>query len=181
MTKFIINNALCGKEFKRIRNKCKLTQESISQFLNVSKKTIERWEGSNCAITGATVRIMRMLDDNPNLIKEFEIPDKKYSLRIKYLLGNEICTIIDVDEINRKIEIKNFRKNYLNCAFGKVLSPTYEDYEEFLESKCFPRTRDKMKIILKMLDIPFYDPILIIEKTKGRMAEDDFWLEIERN
>ena len=38
-----------------------------------------------------------------------------------------------------------------------------------------------MKIILKMLDIPFYDPMLIIEKTKGRMAEDDFWLEIERN
>ena len=36
-----------------------------------------------------------------------------------------------------------------------------------------------MKIILNQLEIPYYDPMLIIEKTKGKMAEDDFWLEIE--
>ena len=33
---------------------------------------------------------------------------------------------------------------------------------------------------LEGLGIPFYDPILIIEKTAGRMAEDDFWIKIER-
>ena len=27
---------------------------------------------------------------------------------------------------------------------------------------------------------PFYDPIMIIEKTEGRMAEDNFWIRIER-
>ncbi len=37
-----------------------------------------------------------------------------------------------------------------------------------------------MKLILKDLDLPFYDPMLIIEKTEGRMAEDDFWIRIER-
>ena len=37
-----------------------------------------------------------------------------------------------------------------------------------------------MKIMLKQYDIPFYDPFLIIEKTEGRMAEDDFWIKIER-
>ena len=41
-------------------------------------------------------------------------------------------------------------------------------------------TRDKMKLVLKELDLPFYDPFLIIEKTQGRMAEDDFWIKIER-
>lgn len=40
--------------------------------------------------------------------------------------------------------------------------------------------RDKMKIHLQALGIPFYDPMLIIEKTGGRMAEDDFWIDIER-
>ena len=40
--------------------------------------------------------------------------------------------------------------------------------------------RDKMKLILKDLGLPFYDPIMIIEKTEGRMAEDDFWIRIER-
>ncbi len=64
-------------------------------------------------------------------------------------------------------------------AFGVKLEPEYEDYEAFLESRCFPRTRDKMKIQLKELDIPFYDPLLIIEKTQGRMADDDFWLKVE--
>ena len=28
--------------------------------------------------------------------------------------------------------------------------------------------------------VPFYDPIMIIEKTEGRMAEDNFWIRIER-
>ena len=78
MAKFIGDKHLTGKEFKKIRNKCKLTQASISEFLGVSKKTIERWEGSNCFITGPTARLMKMIDDNPSLLIDFEIPEKKY-------------------------------------------------------------------------------------------------------
>ncbi len=33
---------------------------------------------------------------------------------------------------------------------------------------------------LRELDLPFYDPMMIIEKAEGRMAEDDFWIRIER-
>ena len=80
-----------------------------------------------------------------------------------------------------KVTIKNFTKNLQFRAFGINTEPTYEDYQEFLEARCFPRTRDKMKIQLEALDIPFYDPMLIIEKTQGRMAEDHFWLDIKRN
>ena len=36
-----------------------------------------------------------------------------------------------------------------------------------------------MKIMLEALNLPFYDPFLIIQKTEGRMAEDDFWIQIE--
>ena len=50
-------------------------------------------------------------------------------------------------------------------AFGVNQLPTYEEYEEFLESRCFPKTRDKIKLELKRLDLPFYDPLMIIEKT----------------
>ena len=63
---------------------------------------------------------------------------------------------------------------------GVNTEPTYEEYEEFVRSRCFPETRDKLKLELKKLDIPFYDPIMIIEKTEGRMADDDFWIRIER-
>ena len=65
-------------------------------------------------------------------------------------------------------------------AFGKNTEPSFEEYEEFIESRCFPRTRDKMKLELQKLGIPFYDPILIIEKTEGRMAEGHFWIRLER-
>lgn len=30
------------------------------------------------------------------------------------------------------------------------------------------------------VDLPFYDPFMIIQKTEGRMAEDHFWIRIER-
>ena len=64
-------------------------------------------------------------------------------------------------------------------AFGKIEKPTYEDYEDFLKSRCFPETRDKLKLVLDDLNLPFYDPFMIIQKTEGKMAEDDFWIKIE--
>ena len=91
-----------------------------------------------------------------------------------------VCTIIDVDEMERRIEIHNYINNALYRAFGVNTEPNFEDYEEFIKSRCFPETRDKLKLELKKLDIPFYDPIMIIEKTQGRMADDDFWIRIER-
>jgi putative transcriptional regulator len=91
-----------------------------------------------------------------------------------------VCTVIDVDEPRRIVKIRNYIGDPLFRAFGRNTEPEFEDYEEFLKSRCFPETRDKIKLELKRLGIPFYDPILIIEKTEGRMAEDEFYIVIER-
>ena len=82
--------------------------------------------------------------------------------------------------MNERIETIDYVDNIMFKAFGSNKKPTYQDYLEFIESRCFPRDRDKMKLILKDLNLPFYDPIMIIEKTEGRMAEDDFWIRMER-
>ena len=37
-----------------------------------------------------------------------------------------------------------------------------------------------MRIELNKLGLTYYDPLTIIGKTKGRMADDDFYIEIER-
>ena len=37
-----------------------------------------------------------------------------------------------------------------------------------------------MKLVLQDLGLPYYDPLLIVEKTEGRMAEDEFWIRMER-
>ena len=85
-----------------------------------------------------------------------------------------------MNEPERKVKVKNYTDKIMFRAVGVVETPDYDQYLEFLESRCFPSSRDKMKLILKDLDLPFYDPMMIIEKTEGRMAEDDFWIRIER-
>lgn len=94
--------------------------------------------------------------------------------------GQSVCTVIDVNEMKRLVKIRNYTDNVMFRAFGTTEEPGYQDYLNFLESRCFPESRDKMKLILKDLKLPFYDPFMIIEKTEGRMAEDDFWIRIER-
>lgn len=39
---------------------------------------------------------------------------------------------------------------------------------------------ERRRLVLQDLGLPYYDPLLIVEKTKGRMAEDEFWIRMER-
>lgn len=180
MTSFAISNEIYGKNIKAIRNKLGLTQAELAKLANVSVKTIERWESGTKAITGPIVTLAKILNEYPQIADNMILPENPYPLRLWYMCGNDICTVIDVDERLRKVRVHNYTNNYISRAFGKNERPTFEEYEAFLESRCFPRERDKMKLILADLGLPFYEPLLIIEKTAGRMAEDDYWIRIEK-
>ena len=177
--KYAFSPFLQGRDIKQARKRLGLTQQAFAELTGVSQKTIERWESSD-KITGPIIPLIRILSEQPQLEKRYQVPEKKTPLRLYYYYRNELCTIIDVDDQARMVEIRNYTDFLQFRAFGIVEHPDYAQYEEFLESRCFPRTRDKMKIILKEMGLPFYDPFLIIEKTEGRMAEDDFWIRIER-
>lgn len=180
MNKYNINNIIEANEIKMFRKKLGLTQGEFAQLMGVSRPTIERMEASKKKVAGPMAVLIDLLSDNQELIEDRIIPDHRYPLRLWYMFKDKKCTLIDVDEIDRKVFIKNYVSNIMYCAFGANNSPSFEEYEKFLESRCFPKTRDKMKIELNALDIPFYDPMLIIEKTQGRIAEDDFWIMIEK-
>ena len=180
MRKFAVTDTVTKYDIKSIRRRLELTQGDFAELANVSKKTVERWETSDKPITGPIVTLIKLLREHPHFKERLEIPVKEYKLRVWYMNNSDVCTLIDVDERNRRVKIRNYTENRIFRAFGVEEKPTFEQYEEFLESRCFPRSRDKMKLILKDLDLPFYDPILIIEKTEGRMAEDNFWIKIER-
>lgn len=180
MTKYNINNNITPDAVKQFRKRLGLTQKEFSELMGVSKSTIERIEKSDQEAIGPIAVLINILSDNIDIIDEKSIPPKEGTLRMWYMYKDRKCTLIDVDELERKIKIKNYVHNIMYLAFGSNNHPSYEDYEEFLKSRCFPETRDKMKIELAALNIPFYDPFMIIEKTKGRMAEDDFWIYIER-
>lgn len=86
------------------------------------------------------------------------------------------ATIIDVCGIMHRIKIVNLTDDMLSRAFGVRENPTWDDYEEFLESRCMPRTRYGIRDELKNLGLDSYDPFLIVEKTQGRVYGDGQWL-----
>ncbi|MCU6762603.1 Uncharacterised protein [uncultured Roseburia sp.] len=100
------------------------------------------------------------------------------TMQIQFMHDEQLCTIINIDFKHKQIYIENQTDRVLWKAFGVVEKPDWEQFEYFLESRCFPRTRANAKEMLKELGIDSYDPLQIIEKTKGRMAEDHHWLKI---
>ena len=106
-------------------------------------------------------------------------PQKGYTLRMMYMNGQKTCTIIDVDFMNERILIKNRTDDVLHRAFGVIEKPTWEQFQEFLADRCFPKTRGNLKSILKELNIDSYDPMQIVEKTKGRTADDNLWIKFK--
>lgn len=99
---------------------------------------------------------------------------------LEYYDRDKLSTRINVDYKNETVQIENYTDDLNARAFGVNESPTFADYEAFLEERCFPRTRDKMKLILKDMNLSVYDPFAIIERTEGRMGEDQMWLKIVR-
>ena len=177
---FAVNEYVTSDEIKKIRKKLHLTQKEFAQLVGSSKPTIERWEKENAQIRGPIVLLIEMLNHDMDYVVSLEIPPKELPIRMWYMYKNKPCTLIDVDEAKKIVRIKNYVDNVQFTAFGSNTEPSIADYEDFLESRCLPKSRDKIKLELKELDIPFYDPYLIIKKTQGRMAEDDFWIQIEK-
>jgi hypothetical protein len=103
-------------------------------------------------------------------------PAEGYTLRMTYMYQQHPCTVIDVDFLNQKVVVQNKTKDVLHRAFGVIENPTWNDFEMFLKDRCFPVTRGNVKDILKELQLTDYDPLQIVERTKGRTAEDDMWL-----
>ena len=96
---------------------------------------------------------------------------------IHFMDRDGICTVIKADFKTETIEIENRTDDILHRAFGIKENPTWADFEFCLEDRCFPRTRDKLKLVLQEIGVDCYDPLAIIRKTKGRMAEDTQWIE----
>ena len=180
MKSYVIGKQMNGDDIRRVRALLGMTQREFAGFAGCSPRTVENWETKSEPITGPIVALVEILLRQPQLVRKLEVPERWGKMRLWYYFMSTVCTIIDVDELARDVRITNYIANPLYRAFGVNTEPSFEDYEEFLKSRCFPETRDKIKLELKELGIAFYDPLMIIEKTQGRMAEDDFWIRLER-
>lgn len=97
----------------------------------------------------------------------------------QYYDANQICTLIYADFTDQTLQVRNNTTDLVKTAFGKKALPTWDDLLAFLEERCIPRGRAGLRDYLTDIGADEYDPLEIIKKTEGRMAEDDQWLKVE--
>lgn len=93
--------------------------------------------------------------------------------------GNILCSTIYADFTEQAVAAENQAVPLIKTAFGNRPLPTWADFQNFLAERCIPRQRAGLREYLEALGLDEYDPLAIIEKTGGRMAEDQQWLTIE--
>lgn len=98
-------------------------------------------------------------------------------MTLYYKNRDRITTKIEVDYKTGTVKIENYSDFPLELAFGVNKNPTIKDFEEFLESRCFPRSCDGMKLRLRQLNLDYYDPYAICKKTNGRLEGDYYSIE----
>ena len=93
--------------------------------------------------------------------------------------GDTLCARIAADETGETLHVENLATDYLKLPFGNNPNPSWADYRHFLENRCIPKTRAGLQEYLEAIGVDSYEPLEIIRKTQGRMAEDDLWLTVE--
>lgn len=162
----------------------------IKEVFNENKRTIS-FETYNdfefLKLNTCKIEILNNMDKytSDNNIKYFsrdlKITDDKAfdnndTVRLLYMSKDKVMTVIDVNDKEEKIKIKNFTDKIFFRAFGINENPSWNNYQEFLEDRCVPRTRYNIDEILKDMGMTEYNSFEFIKRTQGRMADDKEWI-----
>ena len=138
---------------------------------------------------GESARDVKLSFDGDRIIiskalsfEEFAKKKKRENHEIKllsYYDGSVLCSRICADFTDRTLCVENEDVRNLKRAFGAKEEPDWEDFLAFLEERCVPRQRAGIGTYLEALGIDEYDPLEIVMRTQGKMAEDGQWLKIE--
>ena len=93
--------------------------------------------------------------------------------------GDDLCSVICADFTDETVKHEDHIKNCMKTPFGNNKNPDFSDFENFLKERCIPESRAGIREYLDVLNIDSYEPLEIIKKTKGVMAEDQIHLELE--
>ena len=100
-------------------------------------------------------------------------------LQFFYYDGDILCALIAADYTDQTLCAENDVSDMIKTAFGNNEAPTWDDFHNFLEERCIPRARAGLREYLEAIGLDEYDPLEIIKKTSGRMAEDNQWIKIK--
>lgn len=170
--------ALEERELEEIRRQLEggKTVTQLAQEYHVSRQTLSKYLHPRDQGPEEIYRTYSKWKQLNSCFQEQNVAD--YTIRMDFMNGDECCTCMLVDLKRQRVLVKNTTDVLLHRAFGIKRKPGWQDFEEFLEERCFPRTRAHLRLVLQDIGLDSYDPLAIVEKTKGRMAEDDQWLKI---
>ena len=101
------------------------------------------------------------------------------TLVLSYYDDKTLCTKIAADYDEKTVCVENYVTDVLRTAFGNNQEPTWDDYLLFLEERSIPKSRAGLRDYLDAIGVDAFDPLEIIKKTSGRMAEDQQWIQVE--
>ena len=116
--KFAIKETVSAEEVKMLRKKLGLTQRDFAGLLGCSKPTVERLEREGTVTKGPMALLMKLLDRDTEYIRTLMIPPRELPVRIWYMYKDTPCTLIDVDEMQKIVHIRNYVDNIQFRAFG---------------------------------------------------------------
>lgn len=106
--------------------------------------------------------------------------EQGHDVRIfRYYDDKTLCSTIYADFTDQMLVVENEDVLSIKTAFGNNRKPNWGDFQNFLAERCIPRQRAGLLEYLEAWGLEEYDPISIIQKTEGRMAEDQQWITIE--
>lgn len=102
-------------------------------------------------------------------------------MKFKYMWQNECVAEVEYDYKTETVSVVNHTDILIMKPFGNNLNPTWEDLDDFFESRCFPKSRGNAKQLLDDLGLGSigYDPHAIVEVTHGRLWDDYGWVLFE--
>jgi len=169
-----VNISSAGGTASKGAKTCKVTlPTSWVALLGIDKESRELV----IAFDGKQIILSRYLPGEDFAVDKLE---KKHDVRLFLLYDRDkLCTAIYTDFDDETLVVENHVSNPVKTAFGNKALPTWDDFQAFLEERCIPRERAGLLEYLEAIGVGAYDPIEIIKKTAGRMAEDDQWLKME--
>ncbi len=97
---------------------------------------------------------------------------------LKYYDNNRICSVIVADYTDKSLSVDNKTTDIVKTAFGINISPTWNDYIFFLQSRTIPLERGDSREYFELIGVDNFDLLEVIKKTSGRIAEDHQWISI---
>lgn len=58
------------EEIKKLRIRCRMTQRTFAEFMGVSLKTVESWEGGRNHPNGSAARLMQVMERKNDVISD---------------------------------------------------------------------------------------------------------------